>query len=120
MYAYLTTVLFGLRCLRIEANAAAILDFCGRLQQDLERFQFEYDTLGRHLGNARSKYEEGERRLGRFRDKLERVSDLGESGREQAPVGAGAGTWSGRPGDGESPVGAPGDEEEAPERAAGA
>ena len=78
MYAYLQTVLFGLKCLQIEASAEAILDFCGRLQQDMERFAAEYDTLGKHLGNARTKYEEGTRRLDRFRDRLERVVDLAD------------------------------------------
>jgi DNA recombination protein RmuC len=85
MYAYLQTVLFGLKCLQIEASAEAILDFCGRLQQDMERFATEYEVLGRHLGNARSKYEEGTRRLDRFRDRLERVVDLAEERDEARP-----------------------------------
>ena len=76
MYAYLTTVLFGLKCLSIEANAETILGFCGRLQQDMERFSTEYETLGRHVGHAQSKYEEGRVRLERLRGKLERVTDL--------------------------------------------
>jgi DNA recombination protein RmuC len=72
MYGYLQTVLFGLKCLRIETTAHEVLDHCGRLQQDIERFAEEYDTLGRHLGNARSKYEESGRRLARFRESLAR------------------------------------------------
>lgn len=79
LYGYLQTVLFGLKCLRIEESAQEILDFCGRLQGDFERFSDEYETLGRHLGNARTKYEEGRRRLDRFRDKLDHVVDLRES-----------------------------------------
>lgn len=82
MYGYLQTILFGLKCLRIEESAEAILDFCGRLGQDIERFATEYETLGKHLGNARTKYEEGTRRLDRFRDRLERVVDLAEDGQE--------------------------------------
>ena len=85
MYAYLQTVLFGLKCLQIEASAEAILDFCGRLQQDVERFATEYETLGRHLGNARTKYEEGTRRLDRFRDRLERVVDLADEPDQPRP-----------------------------------
>jgi DNA recombination protein RmuC len=76
MFGYLQTVLFGLKCLRIEEHAEAILSFCGRLQQDVERFATEYEVLGTHLGNARKKYEEGARRLDRFRDNLERVAEL--------------------------------------------
>jgi DNA recombination protein RmuC len=70
LFGYLQTVLYGLRCLSVERGAEKILADCGRLQQDFERFAAEYDTLGRHLGNARGKYEEGTRRLDRFRDKL--------------------------------------------------
>jgi DNA recombination protein RmuC len=86
MYGYLQTVLFGLKCLSIEKNAEAVLGHCGRLQQDIERFASEYDTLGRHLGNARSKYEEGARRLDRFRDKLEDVVQLSDDPDEQQAV----------------------------------
>lgn len=78
MYGYLQTILYGLKCLRIEKSAEAILDFCGRLQRDVERFASEYETLGRHLGNARSKYEDGARSLDRFRDKLDRAVDLAD------------------------------------------
>lgn len=78
LYGYLQTVLYGLRCLAIEERAEAILGFCGRLEQDMTRFAAEYETLGRHLTNAKSKYEEGSRRLDRFRSKLERVTELGE------------------------------------------
>ena len=85
MYGYLQTILFGLKCLRIEESAEEILDFCGRLGQDIERFASEYETLGKHIGNARSKYEEGARRLDRFRDRLERVVDLAEDGQDPRP-----------------------------------
>jgi DNA recombination protein RmuC len=76
LYGYLQTVLFGLRCLRIEEGAREILDFCRRLQTDVERFATEYDTLGGHITRTQSKYEEGRRRLDRFRGKLERVADF--------------------------------------------
>ena len=80
LYGFLQTLLLGLNCLQIEANAQRILDFTGRLHQDIGRFAADYDTLGRHLGNARSKYEDGAEKLDRFCDRLERVVELaGES-----------------------------------------
>ncbi|HEV2755790.1 MAG TPA: DNA recombination protein RmuC [Actinomycetota bacterium] len=87
LYGYLQTVLMGLNCLQIEANAGRILDYCGRLQGDVERFASEYDTLGVHLTNARNRHEEGSRRLARFRESLDRVADLEEPGgrREGGP-----------------------------------
>jgi DNA recombination protein RmuC len=76
MYGYLQTILFGLKCLSIEESAEEILGFCGRLQLEVERFALDYETLGRHLGNARARYEDGSRRLDRFRASLEQISDL--------------------------------------------
>jgi DNA recombination protein RmuC len=76
MFGYLQTVLFGLRCLQIETNAQEILDFCGRLQQEMARFAEEYEILGKHLGNARARHEDGARRLNGLRYRLDRVADL--------------------------------------------
>jgi DNA recombination protein RmuC len=81
MYGYLQTVLYGLKCLRIEASAQEILDYCGRLQGDIERFATEFEIVGRHLTNARTKYNEAERKLDRFRDKLDRVVDFEDDAR---------------------------------------
>jgi DNA recombination protein RmuC len=78
-YGYLQTILFGLKCLQIEQNAEAILDYCGRLQQDVARFASDYDTLGRHLTNAKAKFDEGNRKLDRFQDGLARAADLVET-----------------------------------------
>jgi len=86
MYGYLQTVLFGLKCLRIEENAEQILDHCGRLRQDMERFASEYDTLGKHLGNAFAKYGDATRSLDRFRSKLDRVVDFADEPADPSPV----------------------------------
>ena len=80
LYGYLQTVLMGLNCLRIEENAARILSFCARLQKDLELFAGEYETMGAHLTNARNRYEDGSRRLARWRESLDRAADLDDGG----------------------------------------
>lgn len=76
LIGYLQTVLYGLKCLRIEKNAREILGSVRGLEQSLSTFVADYDTLGRHLGHARLKYEEGARRLDRLGDRLAEVSDL--------------------------------------------
>jgi DNA recombination protein RmuC len=86
MYSYLQTVLFGLKCLRIEENAEQILNHCGRLHQDMERFACEYETLGKHLGNAYTKYGDATRSLDRFRSKLDRVVDFADEPGDTQPV----------------------------------
>ena len=69
-YAYLHTICMGLRGLEIEKNAQLIMGQLARLQTDFSRFKEDFVLLGKHLGNSRSKYEEVERRLARFEDKL--------------------------------------------------
>jgi DNA recombination protein RmuC len=77
-HAYLQVILLGLRGLRIEQNAREILGVLGRLSGDLARFREQFDTLGRHLGNARNKYEEAGGLLTRFEAKVEDVAGRGE------------------------------------------
>ena len=69
-YAYLQTISLGLRGLEIEENARAILGQLDRLKGDFTRFKDDFSLVGKHLGNARGKFEDAERRLVRFEDKL--------------------------------------------------
>lgn len=85
MYSYLQTILFGLRCLKVEESAERILDHCGRLHQDMERFACDHDTLGRHLTHAYTKYGDASRNLDRLRTDLDRVVDLADEGPDTGP-----------------------------------
>lgn len=78
MYSYLQTILFGLRCLRIEEDAQAILARVGRLTTDVEAFAAEYDTLGRHVTNAYTRYGDAARKLERLRMSVDQVVDLAD------------------------------------------
>lgn len=69
-YAYLQAIALGFRGLQIEKQASEIMGFLDRLVGDIARFRNDYNTLGGHLENARKKYDEAERRLGRFEEKL--------------------------------------------------
>lgn len=82
-YVYLQTIAYGLRCLSIEKNAEKILDFCGQLNEDIRRFSDEYEVLGKHLGNARNKYEDGARKLNRVFDDLARTAELADEDEEE-------------------------------------
>ncbi len=74
-YAYLLSVGVGLRGLRVEANARRVLDALTALRGDLDRFQSDFEVVGKHLGNARTRWEEAARRLDRFGDRLAEVSE---------------------------------------------
>ena len=73
-FAYLQVIVLGLKGLQIEKSAQIIFQGLARLQGDLDRFKKVFQVLGSHLGNAKSKFDEAEKRLERFTDKLEIVS----------------------------------------------
>ncbi len=70
-FAYLQVIVLGLKGLEIEKSAQTLLQGLFQLQGDLSRFKNEFQVLGTHLTNARAKYEDSEKRLDRFSDKLE-------------------------------------------------
>jgi DNA recombination protein RmuC len=76
-YAYLQVILLGLRGLRIEQNAREILGVLGRLQADAARLREHFDTLGRHITNAKNKYDETTTSLARLEGKIEDVAGRG-------------------------------------------
>lgn len=73
-FAYLMVIVQGLHGMQIEKNAEKIISNLGRLNQDLAKFSEDFVLIGKHLGNTRNKYEDAERKLTRFSDKLIEVS----------------------------------------------
>ncbi|MDP3013867.1 MAG: DNA recombination protein RmuC, partial [Candidatus Subteraquimicrobiales bacterium] len=70
IYAYLQVIMFGLRGLKVEKHAEEILHHLARLKGDFEKFNGDFEVLGSHISNAAKKYDEAEKRLDRFGDKL--------------------------------------------------
>jgi DNA recombination protein RmuC len=81
-YAYLQAIALGLKGLHVERSAREIIGHLGRLQGDLEDFQNDYRILGRHLFDTARKYDEAQRKLSRFGDKLQLA---GETSVEKSP-----------------------------------
>ncbi len=75
-YAYLQAIVLGLRGMKIEKKASEIIKGLSRLYGDLERFKEDFEVLGKHILNARTKYEDTSRRLARFEDKLKGMEEL--------------------------------------------
>lgn len=73
-FAYLQVIVLGLKGLQIEKSARSIFQALAQLQGDLGRFKKDFQVLGSHLGNAKSKFDEADKRLERFSDKLELAS----------------------------------------------
>jgi DNA recombination protein RmuC len=74
-HAYLGVIVLGLRGLQIERHAQEVMAYCAQLGKDFERFRGDFDVVGKHLGNAQSKYGEADRKLERLEAGLERASD---------------------------------------------
>jgi len=74
-FAYLQVIVLGLKGLQIEKSAQYIFQSLSRLQGDLGRFKNDFQILGTHLVNAKSKFDDAEKRLDRFSGKLEFVSE---------------------------------------------
>lgn len=72
-YAYLQSILLGLKGMRIERGALEIIRNLTRLRDDFSKFLKEFETLGTHLSNAKAKYESAEKCLDKFESKLTQV-----------------------------------------------
>jgi DNA recombination protein RmuC len=74
-YTYLLTLAQGFKGLRIEEHAHEVMAYVADLNRDFTKFKGDFEVVGKHLGNAQSKFSESERRLTRFEAKLERASE---------------------------------------------
>ena len=79
LYAYLQVIVLGLRGLSIEKDAREIQSRLTRLRGDVDKFRDAFDVVGKHLTNARNKYDEAAAGLDRVEAKLEGI----ESTRDQ-------------------------------------
>jgi DNA recombination protein RmuC len=75
LHAYLLMVTQGLRALQIERHAQDVMAFCAQIGKDFERFRGDFEVVGKHIGNAQTKYAEADRRLDRLGTSLERATE---------------------------------------------
>ncbi len=69
-YAYLQAIVLGLKGMKVEERAKEIIRYLGRLQGDFARFRDEFDLVGKHLGHAQSSYQNADKRIEQFGQKL--------------------------------------------------
>jgi DNA recombination protein RmuC len=74
-YAYLQVICLGLKGFKIEENAKSILKNLSTLGIEINKFKEDFDILGKHLSGASSKYEDSQKRLDRFQDRLTNIQD---------------------------------------------
>lgn len=74
LHASMLVVLLGLRGLQIEQHAQEVMAYCAQLGKDFDRFRADFEVVGKHIGNAQSKYAEADRRLDRLGTSIERAA----------------------------------------------
>lgn len=84
-YAYLQTILLGLKGMRIEQSAREILAQLTSLRGDLDRFADTFATLGHHLENLSKKYAEGDKRLAAIQQRLHTFESIPSSSSPALP-----------------------------------
>jgi len=69
-YAYLQAIVLGLKGMKIEERAKEIIQYLSRLEGDFSRFKEDFNLLGKHLGHSQSSYQNADKRLDQFGQKL--------------------------------------------------
>ena len=75
-YAYLMAIAFGLKGLKIEQQTKEILKNLGRVQDSFVHFYADFSLLGKHIGNAGSKYDETARKADKFHERLAAITGV--------------------------------------------
>jgi DNA recombination protein RmuC len=74
----LQVIALGLKGMQIEQRAHEVMAYVAQLQGDFDRFRDDFQVVGKHIGNAQSKFAEAEKRLDRFDTKLEQAAETEE------------------------------------------
>ncbi len=72
-YAYLNTILVGLRGMQVEKNVKKIIVELGRLKKKFGTFVSDFSRIGTHIGNANSAYGDAKDHLRQFDERLEKL-----------------------------------------------
>lgn len=75
-YAHLRVIALGLKGLQIERSAKEIIQNLSRLSTELQKFTDVFTTLGSHLNNAKNKFDEADKKLSAFTERLKNVQSL--------------------------------------------
>jgi DNA recombination protein RmuC len=79
LYAYLHTIVVGLKSLHVSQQAESILRQMESLRFEFEKFTDVYDKLGTHLKNAGKSYEDSTRALSKLENRVENLAGSGIS-----------------------------------------
>lgn len=70
-YAYLQTIVIGLKGMQLAEGVRGVLDDVARVKKDVEKFGEEFGKIGTHLSHARGSFELADKRFQRLGEKLD-------------------------------------------------
>lgn len=73
-YAYLQTILMGLKGFEIEKNTTALIQQLAKLQTEIGKFRDDYEKVGKYIGYLYNLYGQSEKRFDKFNDKVEQIT----------------------------------------------
>ncbi len=76
LYAYLHTILLGLKGLRVEESAREILSAISRLEGEFTRFGEAFRLVGKHLDNSAKQFQEADKRFGKVEGKMLEIDGI--------------------------------------------
>jgi len=79
LYAYLHTIVVGLKSLHVSQQAESILRQMESLRFEVEKFTDVYDKLGTHLKNAGKSYDDSTRALSKLENRVQNLAGAGVS-----------------------------------------
>jgi len=84
-YAYLQTIILGLKGMRVEEHSREILEDLSRLQKEFGNFSEAFKLVGQHLDNSQKKFAEAQKRFGKLEYNVERIDGLAKGLEEEKP-----------------------------------
>jgi len=75
-YAYLQTIILGLKGLRVEEGSREIIDNLARIQREFDNFSDSFRLVGQHLDNSMKKFQEAQKRFSKMEFKVEQIDGL--------------------------------------------
>ena len=77
LYAYLQTIMVGMKGLQVSQRAELIVRGIESLKIEMEKFGKAYDTIGQHVRNAATKFDEGAKLLHKVEARVESLTGHG-------------------------------------------
>lgn len=74
VYAYLMALVYGLKGFKIEQQAKTIMGELANVQTSLTKFYGDFALVGKHIGNASSKFDEAKKKAEKINDKINQIT----------------------------------------------